>query len=281
MSAASPGLREVNVVAVCYQCPADRFVASLQRIAQRHGVALRGVLVCNRAQELPAGLHELGFDAAAGSNALLDFSGFFEGLERLLATRPEAAAGNVLFVNDTLFTKHAAPCILGRVLRHDALLRQLKLPAIAGKLDPYRSICRQNPWSGDRGFVTTFCYLVNARGLPIVRQLRSLAAHDDVFADAAVGDEAWGRKMPAALREHIRAHLAYEGSPYLWPPAGSTPADHLRKKAACVYLESRLSGAIGREGALVPINSGPRASTDIFVREFVARLARTARAQAE
>jgi len=281
MSAALPGRREVNVVAVCYQCPADRFAASLQRIARRHGVALRGVLVCNRAQQVPADLQDLGFDAVTGSNALLDFSGFFEGLGRLLATRPDAAAGNVLFVNDTLFTKHAASCILSRVLGLDALLRQLQMPAIAGKLDPYRSICRQNPWSGDRGFVTTFCYMVNARGLPIVQQLRSLAAEDDVFADAVVGDEAWGRRMPAALREHIRAHLAYEGSPYLWPRAGSTPADHLRKKAACVYLESRLSGVIGREGALVPINSGPRASTGIFVREFLARLARTPRAKAQ
>jgi len=62
-----------------------------------------------------------------------------------------------------------------------------------------------------------------------------------------------------------------------WIYAGRSSA----QEAACVYLESRLSGAIGREGALVPINSGPRASTDIFVREFVARIARTARAQAE
>ena len=159
--------REINVVAVCYQRPPDRVAASLQRIAQRHGVALRGVMVCNRAQQVPARLQDSGFDVAPGSNALLDFSGFFEGLERLLSTRPEAAAGNVLFVNDTLFTKHAASCILGRVLGLDALMRQLQVPAMAGKLDPYRSICRQNPWSGDRGFVTTFCYMLNARGLPL------------------------------------------------------------------------------------------------------------------
>ena len=187
----------------------------------------------------------------------------------------------MLFVNDSLFTKHAASCILGRVLGLDALLRRLQVPAMAGKLDPYRSICRQNPWSGDRGFVTTFCYMLNARGLPIVQQLSSLAAEDDVFADATVCDEAWGRRMPAVLREHIRAHLAYEGSPYLWPAAASTQAEQLRKKAACVYLETRLSGAVGHGGALLPINSGPRATTDIFVREFLARLARMAKVSAE
>ena len=110
-----------------------------------------------------------------------------------------------------------------------------------------------------------------------MQQLKSLAAEDDVFADAAVSDEAWGRKMPTVLREHIRAHLAYQGSPYLWPGAASAQAELLRKKAACVYLETRLSGAIGREGAVVPINMGPRSSTDIFVREFLARLARMAK----
>jgi hypothetical protein len=119
--------------------------------------------------------------------------------------------------------------------------------------------------------------MLNAQGLPIVQQLMSLAAGDDVFADAAVCDEAWGRRMPAVLREHIRAHLAYEGSPYLWPAAASAQVELLRKKAACVYLETRLSGAVGSEGALVPINSGPRSSTDIFVREFLARLARMAK----
>ena len=221
------------------------------------------------------------FDLAQGSNALLDFSGFFEGLERLLATWPEAAAGNVLFVNDSLFTKHAASCIMGRVLGLDALLRQLQMPAMAGKLDPYRSICRQNPWSGDRGYITTFCFMLNARGLPIVQQLRSLAAEDDVFADAAVCDEAWGERTASGIaRVHPRAP-GLESFPYLWPAVASTPAQLLRKKAACVYLETRLSGAIGREGALVPINVGPRSTTDIFVREFLARLARSAKVSAE
>jgi hypothetical protein len=245
MSAASPGLREVNVVAVCYQCPADRFVASLQRIAQRHGVALRGVLVCNRAQELPAGLHELGFDAAAGSNALLDFSGFFEGLERLLATRPEAAAGNVLFVNDTLFTKHAAPCILGRVLRHDALLRQLKLPAIAGKLDPYRSICRQNPWSGDRGFVTTFCYLV-PRG-PRRRLRRRRRGRRGVGAKDA-GGFARAYPRPSCLRRFTLPVAAR------WIYAGRSSAQEggVRLSRVAPVRSHRARGSLGTDQLRAP-----------------------------
>ena len=238
-AAAPPAQREINLVAVCYQRPPDRFAASLQRIAQRHGVALRGVIVCNRARQVQARLQDSRFDLAQGSNALLDFSGFFEGLERLLSTRPEAAASNVLFVNDSLFTKHAASCILGRVLSLDALMRQLQVPAMAGKVAPFRSICRQNPWSGDRGFVPTFCYMLNARGLPLLQQLKSLAAEDDVFADAAVSDEAWGRKMPTVLREHIRAHLAYQGSLTVAGRCDRRRQELLRKKTACVFLEIR------------------------------------------
>lgn len=279
MTSRSPPLRRLHVVAVCYQLPADRFAAGLQRIATAHGVVLCGVVVSNNTAALPASLGP-GLEAVRGSNDLLDFSGYFEGLERLLCVQTRVDSDNVLFVNDSLFTKHAASCILGRVVGLDALLRQLQVPAMAGKVTAYHSICRQNPWSGDRGYVSTYCYMLNARGLPIMRQLHSLAAEDDVFVDAPVSGEAWGRRMPLVLRESIRAHLCYRGSPYLWPAAASSQTELLRKKAVCVYLETRLSGAVGREGALVPINSGPRATTDIFVREYLARFTRMTKSRA-
>jgi len=274
MSADSPAGREINVVAVCYQSPPDHVAAGLKRIAHRHGVILRGVMVCNRPGQSPARLEALGFDTLTGSNALLDFSGFFEGLERLLAARPEAAAGNVLFVNDTLFTKHAASCILGRLFGLDALLRHLKVPAIAGKLDRYRSVYLRNPWSGHDRYVSTFCFLLNAAALPQLRRLTQEAESAGALLDRPLDDETWGAGIPALLREHIRAHLVYEGSPYLWPSASRSNPELLRKKACCVYLENRLSGAIGGDGALVPINAGPRSQVAIFVRELLARVAR-------
>jgi len=274
MNGASREQREISIVAVCYQWPADRVAAGLQRIAQRRGVLLRGVIVCNRAQQVPARLQDSGFDVVAGSNGLLDYSGFFEGLERLLSTRPESEAGNVLFVNDSLFTKHAASCILGRVLGLDSLLQQLQVPAMAGKLDPYRSICLRNPWSGHDHYVSSFCFLLNALALPQMRHLMDEATSVGALIDRPVHHAAWGTGIPALLRESIRSHLVYGGSPFLWPPASCSNAELLRKKACCVYFENRLSGAIGSEGALVPINAGPRSRTVIFLNELLARVAR-------
>lgn len=274
MSATPASEQRVHVVCVCHQLKPEPFTSSLEALASRSGVALRGVAVCNNAahswRSMPREIEIL-----RGSNKLLDFSGFFEGLDHLLASHPEATNGNVLFVNDTLFTKHAASCILGRVLGIDALLRQLQVPAMAGKLDPYRSICIRSPWSGQSGYITSFCFLLNARALPIMQRLLTDASADGVFSEAALSDEAWGQRMPPVFREYIRAHLVHEGSPYLWPSAGARNANLLHKKACCMYFEGRLSGAIAAEGAMVPINSGPRSRAGVFVHESAARILRS------
>lgn len=274
MSGSSPEQRHLCVVAVCYQLRPDVFADRLRSLASRSGVVLHGVVVCNNAVHASGSMSgELEF--LRGSNRFLDFSGYFEGLERLLAGHPKTAGGNVLFVNDTLVTKHAAACILGRVLGLDALLGKLRVPAMAGKVDPYGSICLRNPWSGHPSYVTTFCFMLNARALPSLRALLPQAIDDDVLSEAALDDDAWGRRMPAVFREHILAHLAYADSPYLWPGATTPGSDLLRKKACCVYFEGRLSGAIGSDGAIVPINSGPRSTADILVRETFSRVARS------
>jgi hypothetical protein len=266
--------QSLRVVAVCHRLQPQDFVARLQALAARSGIRLQGMVVANNAAHpCPASTGELQF--IQGSNELLDFSGFFEGHERLLSVWPEAAGDNLLFVNDTLFTKHAAGCILSHVLGLEGLMRELQLPAIGGKLDTYRSICLRNPWSGHGGFITTFCFLLNAAAQPALRRLRADAEADGVLVDAPPGDPAWGCGIPPAFREFIRAHVTYSASTYLWPSAPTSDAALLRRKACCVYFEGRLSGAIALEGAVLPINTGPRSRTDIFVREMAARAWRT------
>jgi len=274
MSAASAEVREIDVIAVCYQYPADRVAANLLRIAQSHRVVLRGVLVCNDAQRIPTSLKDRGFDVMRGSNGLLDFSGFFEGLDRLSSTRPRTATTNVLFVNDSLFTKHATSCVLGRVLGLDALLRQLRMPAMAGKLDAYRAICMRNPWSGHSGYITSFCFLLNALALPLMQQLTADARADGVLEDAEVGDASWGGRLPDDFREMLRAHLLYSHSPFQWPAARHSTADLLRRKAGTSYFEHRLSGHLGKSGVVVPINAGLRSIASVAISERMALLAR-------
>ena len=274
MNTSSDTPQSIHAVAVCYRLPPAEFIGKLQTLAARSGTRLRGVVVSNN-PEHPLTSPSPDIEVVRGSNAHLDFSGYFEGLERLAPALADAASGNVLFINDSLLVKHAAGCILRRVLGLDRLFRQLDVPAIGGKVDPYRSVCLRNPWSGHVGYVTSFCFLLNASARPMLRGLLADAAADGVLASSPVNDAAWGAGMRPVMREHIRAHLTYEGSPYLWQSTSGRDAEVIRKKARCVYFESRLSGAIGSEGAVVPINSGPRSRADIFLNESMARVVRT------
>lgn len=267
---------QVRIVAVCFHMPPAEFIARLQVIALRQSQHLHGVVVSNNpVHSLASPCSDI--QVIPGSNAHLDFSGYFEGLERLVAMQPDTPMTNVLFVNDSLIIKHAAGCILRRVLSLNPLLEQLAVPAIGGKLDAYRSICLHNPWSGHTGYVSSYCFLLNARGLPQMRALPHDAVTDGVLTTSPLASTEWGMGMPPALRETIRAHLLYAGSPYLWQSGKVDDAMLALKKACCVYFESRLSGAIGCEGVVVPINAGRRSQTDIFVRETFARAARTLR----
>lgn len=262
-----------RIVAVCFHVPPAAFIARLRAMALRRGQYLQGVVVSNNPAH-PLASPSSDIEVIRGSNAHLDFSGYFEGLERLVEVRSDAAMSNVLFINDSLIIKHAADCILHRVLSLDQLLAQLAVPAICGKLDPYRSICLRNPWSGHTGYVSSYCFLLNALAVPVMRSLPCNAVTDGVLTTSPLANRDWGVGMPPAMRESIRAHLLYEGSPYLWQSRETDDAEVALKKACCVYFESRLSGVIGCNGAVVPINAGPRSQADIFVRETFARVAR-------
>ena len=273
MSSSTAEPRRMHLVAVCHRLRPETFVVKLQSLASGCGATLRGVVVSNNmAHGRTAMPREV--EILQGSNRLLDFSGFFEGLDHLLVRHPEAAASNVVFVNDTLVTKHAATCILGRVLGLDALLGKLRVPAMGGKLDPYRAICMRNPWSGHSGYITSFCFLLNSLALPLMQRLTADAQADGVLAGAEVGDAGWGRQLPHDFREMLRAHLLYPESPFLWPAARSSSPDLLRRKASSSYFEHRLSGHLGKSGVVVPINAGPRSIASIAVRERMARLSR-------
>jgi hypothetical protein len=264
-------MEPLPTVAVCYHLEPGAFARRLQEMARTRGRDLRGVVVDNRGR---AAAMPDGFELLRGSNDHLDFSGYFEGLRWLLERNPQTVSGNVLFANDSLFTGHAGRSIGARVIGLSSLLSQLRSPAIGGKLDPYRAVCLRNPWSGHGGYVSSFCFLLNAQALPTMRRLVDDAGTDGVLVDRPIEDDAWGQGMPVLLREYIRAHLVYFDSPYLWPLASSGNVELRRKKARCVYFENRLSGAIGSHGALVPINAGPRARTGIYLHESLARVGR-------
>ena len=274
MTASPKSALPIRTVAVCYHVAPARFVERLHAIAASVGRSLEGVVVDNRhgsAAPLQSGELQL----LRGSNRHLDFSGYFEGLQRLHGGRADVGAlDNVLFLNDSLLTSHAGSTILRRVLALDGLLTQLQVPAGAGKLDPYRSICLRNPWSAHESYLSTFCFLLNGLAQPILRRLEIDAEHDGVLAEAPLDDSSWGKSLHPLTRDYIRAHLVYDRSPYRWKGAEEADPELIRAKARCVYFEHRLSGALGLEGALVPINAGPRSRAAVASAEVAARLFR-------
>ena len=84
----------------------------------------------------------------------------------------------------------------------------------------------------------------------------------------------WGSPVGAGDARVYPRPLAYDRSAYLWRASAAAHAELIRKKAQCVYFEHRLSGSIGVDGALLPINSGPRSRVRIGVAETAARAVR-------
>ena len=273
MTVAAGSNPDLYAVAVCYHVAPAPFIARLIAEAGRAGRRLRAVIVSNDPSH-PLQSPAAGVEVIRGSNVQLDFSGYFEGFDRLLVTDPDAAAANVLFANDSLLTHHATATILRHVLQLDGLLTQLLVPAMAGKFDPYRSICLRSPWSGHPGYLSTFCFLLNRHAQPRLSRLPDDASNDGVLATCPIDDPDWGSRLAPVMREYIRAHLAYDRSAYLWRASAAAHAELIRKKAQCVYFEHRLSGSIGVDGALLPINSGPRSRVRIGVAETAARAVR-------
>jgi hypothetical protein len=259
----------LQVVAVCHRLEPGAFVRALVALGRREGRELAGVVVDNRRRSAQV---DPSFELLAGSNRQLDFSGYFEGLDHLL--RGRAPPASVWFVNDTLFSAHSAAAIGHRLLAAEPLLRQIRLPAMAGKRDPYRSICLRNPWSGHNGYLSSFCVVLNALALPAMQALPVDAQAHGVLADVPVDDDRWGQSIAPELREMIRAHLVYGASPLRWASADGASPSLVQAKAQCVYFEQRLSGAIGAIGSLLPINAGPRAASAIAVAEFLSRARR-------
>ncbi len=260
----------VTIVACCYRIPAQDMMARVQKLLGDRSATVTGWVV----SALQKGVADLGqgWTALPSDNVDFDFSAYFAGaqaaLDRGLGTGP------VLFLNDTLFTDHAAQAHFQAIWRQLGLIADIELPAIAGKADPYTTVCLQNPWSGLGVYMTTFCFILNAPALPVLLELRSLAEQDGVTHANNIDSPEWGQQLPPAFRQFLKAALVYPRSPYLWYRlrGGSYSSAQLRSKARCIYFEHRLSGAIGRAGCLLPANAGPRWTLFLKFHETLFRL---------
>jgi hypothetical protein len=260
----------VVIVACSFRLSSKNMQARLKKLTNKYKCSSPVFIISSQAQkEQDMGN---GWTLLPADNIDFDFSAYFVGAEAVLTRHPDAKA--VLFINDTLFTNHAAEANFKAVWRHVGLIQEIEIPAIAGKADRYTTICLKNPWSGLDSYISTFCFLLNIQGLEIMGQLRIEAAKDDITFEHSLKSSAWGARLPSAFRQFLKANLLYRSSPYLWYRLRNNiyTDDKLLSKSRTIYFEHRISGEIGRLGCLVPSNAGSRWNTYLAVHELCKKL---------
>jgi hypothetical protein len=162
-----------------------------------------------------------------------------------------------VFLNDSLFESHHPAANLRATLHHLPLVRQIKVPAISGKTDRYATVCHCNPWSRLPIYVSTYCFALNRPAFPTLLGLQSLADADGLADDRPIDSPEWGNGMQPNFREFLRAFVGYAHTSFKWPGLDRyAVGDRLISvKTRCIYLEHRLSGEIGRDGCIVPVNA--------------------------
>lgn len=198
--------------------------------------------------------------ALADPNEALEFSGYQEGLARVLArlrVAPDRPL-TVVFANDTLATGHPAP--LARLLL-DALpqLGASDAPRLSGLVMPVSPAMALV--TGMRGYVSTWAFALQAPA-EVLGRLRLYDPHEVVQRFALDG-----AALPSAYVAWMRDWLApshWLRGWYKACPGQRMDAVTQRRKELAIYLEHRLPrrlAALGFEMVdLGDLLSGPRAA---------------------
>jgi len=265
--------QETAIVACSFRITPEEMLNGLEGLLGDLS-SVRGYVVSSTIQSEQ--LLENGWRLIPTDNLDFDFSAYLTGAERVHIHHPEASV--IIFLNDTLFTNHAPRANCSALLRHAGLMKELEIPAICGKADLYATICLKNPWSGLDRYITSYCFMLNRKSLEIMLELRTLAEKDGVTHSLRVDSPFWGRSLPKAFRQFVKANLVYETSSYLWYRLRETKftPEQISSKARAIYFEHRLSGSVAEAGCMVPTNAGHRWWLYLFVWEWIFRIRRRA-----
>lgn len=268
-------MTSIQCVVCCYALEPREIRVRLQSLALRLGLSIRGVIVCNRPQQ--ARESDANWEVIGGTNRTHDFSAYAEGLAHLMTLNGDLSG--VVFINDSLFTSHHPRANLGALQRQLHVLQKIQGPAIAGKVDRYRTFCHANPWSDLNIFVSSYCFGLNRAALPTLLELENFANQDlgDLETLLPIHSPEWGGGLTTTFREFIRGFLTYGHPDYHWPGINKYQLDArlLAIKARCIYMEHRLSGEVGRHGCILPTNLTRMDRIRMYVGEMGARMARS------
>lgn len=259
----------MNIVACCYYEDPIYFSRRLSGLLDKFSIQHQGLL-CSSLEIDDRGLDER-WSSRLSDNISLDFSAYFEGAKYFDGTGSDLP---ILFVNDTLFSRHSPAIHIRGLLRLMPLIEEIRSPLISGKCDYYSSICLLNPWSTVDRYVSSYFFVVNKHSLPLLEEIQRECQADGLFDDVDPLSSDWAPRLNKCFREFLRANLFYSLSPLSWQrlKRGRIPNELLRAKARCIYFEHRLSGFARDHACILPINAGFRWSLTIGFLEFFARL---------
>jgi hypothetical protein len=242
-------VKEIYVVACCYDVPAESVVNKFNRLGGSY--KFRGVIVINN-HKLPVPESNDDWQYILGSNKEFEFSAYREGLN-ILICNSSYTNEPILIINDTLLSRHSFKYTTKSILKNTSTIQRLSLPAMAGKIDPYNNICYSNPWSSLNIYISSYCMLINKPAVDIF--IKCIDSINDYFENKSLDllDPCWGGRIDLLLKEFILSHLLDNETDTAWYQAGLYQNDttRLNKKARCVFLEHYLSGCIGKQGVLV------------------------------
>lgn len=200
-----------------------------------------------------------------------DFSSYISAAE--IAYKEHFGLNLFFFVNDTVFINHSHKANFKAISRQSALLDELQTPGIAGRADPYSYICFSNPWSGYCKYISTYCFMLNRSALPTIFKLPKYAEDDSVTYEFLLADSRWGGGLSVSFREFLRSAILYRSSPYAWYQLKGSQftESQLASKVRCIYFEHRLSGEIGKNGCILPVNAGLKWGMYLKVFESLAK----------
>jgi hypothetical protein len=225
----------------------------VQRLYTSTHFSVKAVVVVQNKESQPLGLALKNVFCIPGTNSLLDFSAYIEGLNFLKEQNIDDSA---LFLNDTLFTKLPTAYILKRMSETIPLSQCISAPCVVSFRSKYGFFLQRNPWSNFHEHLCTATFFANSHATSLLIKTY-YELNDKLKKVAHINDESIetliGKKFAGYL------NLVLFSSNANWKPEiGPTLFKQLRnKKALCFYLEHYFSSLIqNSDGGIVYINLG-------------------------
>lgn len=268
MNGSSQYIPEKLIVVACsfYLTP-EQIIKRIDRVFSKNSYYF-GLIVSNRSSD-HIGILPKCWGLILSDNSINDFSAYFKAI-RHLKKMDNFHEYNILFLNDSLFTKHFYSISLNAISEKIRLLGMFNTPAMIGYKSNYTSICLHNPWSRANSFVPTYLFALNFSALQLFEELEDEYYH---YVLPWLGGE-FVKTLHAAesLRQLacFRAYEAYENRIGVSRQVNSERTNWILKKASCIYLEHRLSGVIGARGVMIFLNDGLKNHIKHIIFESVA-----------